>query len=985
MHQRWTIDELIDVWTLLPAERELLGNKTGPTRLGFAVMLKAFQHEGKFPYNSHEVPEVVVEYVARQVGVRHEQYREFNWRSRNSTYQRQDIRAYCGFREFTREDADTLTDWLSQSVLPREFRVGAVMDAAFQWLRGNKIEPPSAGRLQRFVDSAERQYDQRLCQTIHDRLSAVQREALDKFLDAIPLVDDATEEGELLPRGTVLQNLRTNSEKRGVDSVEQQIEKLRLLRKIGLSSGLFADVSPHVLVRYRERAATESPSHFRVQAAPVRLTLLAAFCVTRMTELTDSLMTHLIDMVHHINVRVERRVEKKFVKEFKKVNNKERLWEKLLEAALANPDGTVRAVLFPVVSEETLRDLLREFKETGGFSQQVHTVLRGTYKTHYRRMIPWVLTELEFRSNNQRHQPVIQALGLLKRYVDSYVRIYPPEEVIPVGGVIDRSIQNVILEQGADGKTRVNRVNYELCVLSALRDAVRSREIWVVGADKYRDPEKDLPQDFETQKTQYFEALSQPQDVDTFVQGLEQQLKDALVMLHDGLPKNAEVKVTAHDGGRFVVSPLKAQPEPPFYDTLKGEVGRQFWNTQLLEVLVESDQRAGITPHFKSFMTRENLSRDDLQQRLLLSLFGLGTNTGLKRVAAGQDGVAHHNLQYVKTHYIHRDALRAANTAVVNAILEARNPEIWGEGTTSCASDAKKYSAWDGNLRTQRSIRYGGKGVMIYWHVEKKSTCIYSSMKSCSSSEVAAMIEGVLRHCTDMKVEKNYVDTHGQSEVGFAFTHLLGFQLMPRLADIAHQRIYLPNMTFSEQVPNLAAVLAQRSIRWELIRQQYEPMVKYATALRLGLADPESILLRFTRANAQHPTYAALCELGKVLRTIFVCNYLHRPELRREIHEGLNVIETWNGTTSFIFFGKTGEISTNNPEAQEISMLALQLLQNCLVYINTLMIQHVLADEQWRDRMTNEDWRALSPLMYHHINPYGEFKLDLSHRLKLSV
>lgn len=234
MHQRWTIDELIDVWTLLPAERELLGNKTGPTRLGFAVMLKAFQHEGKFPYNSHEVPELVVEYVARQVGVPHEQYREFNWRSRNSSYQRQDIRAYCGFREFTREDADTLTDWLSQSVVPREFRVGAVTDAAFQWLRGNKIEPPSTGRLQRFVDSAERQYDQCLCQTIHDRLSAAQREALDKLLDAIPLPEDEAGEGELIPRGSVLQNLRTNSEKRGVESVEQQIEKLRLLRKIGV-------------------------------------------------------------------------------------------------------------------------------------------------------------------------------------------------------------------------------------------------------------------------------------------------------------------------------------------------------------------------------------------------------------------------------------------------------------------------------------------------------------------------------------------------------------------------------------------------------------------------------------------------------------------------------------------------------------------------------------------------------------------------------
>lgn len=509
-----------------------------------------------------------------------------------------------------------------------------------------------------------------------------------------------------------------------MESVAQQIEKLRFLRRLDVSETLFADVSPHVLVRYRERAATESPSHFRAQAVPVRLTLLAAFCVTRMAELTDALVTHLIDMVHHINVRAERRVEKKFVAAFRKVNHKDRIWEKLLEAALGNPDGTVREVLFPVVGEETLRDLLREFKEKGGYRQQVQTVLRGTYKTHYRRMIPWVLTELAFRSNNHRHQPVIQALGLLKRYVDSHVRIYPPEEVIPVAGVIDRKLRDLVLEKGPDGRVRVNRVNYELCVLSALRDAVRSREIWVVGADKYRDPDKDLPQDFETQKTQYFEALKQPQEADTFVQGLEQQLRDALVMLHDGLPKNAGVKVVSRDGGRFVVTPLDAQPDPPFYDTLKGEVGRQFWNTPLLDVLVEAERRAGITPHFNSFMTRENLSRDDLQQRLLLCLFGLGTNAGLKRVAAGQNGVAHHHLQYVRSQYIHRDALRAANAAVVNATLAARNPDIWGNGTTSCASDAKKYAAWDGNLRTQRSIRYGGSGVMIYWHVEKKSTCI---------------------------------------------------------------------------------------------------------------------------------------------------------------------------------------------------------------------------------------------------------------------
>jgi TnpA family transposase len=70
---------------------------------------------------------------------------------------------------------------------------------------------------------------------------------------------------------------------------------------------------------------------------------------------------------------------------------------------------------------------------------------------------------------------------------------------------------------------------------------------------------------------------------------------------------------------------------------------------------------------------------------------------------------------------------------------------------------------------------------MIYWHVERRSVCIYSQLKSCSSSEVAAMIEGLLRHCTDTNIDTNYVDTHRVSVVGFAFTELHGFRLLPRL------------------------------------------------------------------------------------------------------------------------------------------------------------------------------------------------------------
>ena len=65
-----------------------------------------------------------------------------------------------------------------------------------------------------------------------------------------------------------------------------------------------------------------------------------------------------------------------------------------------------------------------------------------------------------------------------------------------------------------------------------------------------------------------------------------------------------------------------------------------------------------------------------------------------------------------------------------------------------------------------------GYGVMVYWHVETNAVCIYSQNKSFSNSEVSAMIEGRVRHDTEMRVEKNFGDCHGQSEVAFAFCHL---------------------------------------------------------------------------------------------------------------------------------------------------------------------------------------------------------------------
>jgi TnpA family transposase len=977
--------EAPQAWTLTPADEPLIAVKSRANRLSFALLLLFFRTHGRFPRTQDEIEPATVADVARQLDIGFTSAQTLAGSGRTVERHRADIRTLFGFREASVADGETLTEWLRDHAVAETRDTALLAGALEQRCRDLAIEPPAPERIVRIVRAALHAYDERFCDDIHRRLPAATRARLDALLrPAAGEQPGAANDAPDGPGPAVLMHLQADPGGPSVNSLQTELAKLVLVRQLGLPADLFGPTRSHEVERYSQRVVVEAPYELRRHAEPLRLTALAAFAHLRGRSLTDGLVDLLIETIHRIAAHAERKVERELLDDLKRVTGKQNILFELADASLAQPDGVVREVVFPVAGEQTLRDLVKEWKATGPtYRTTLRTVIRNSYSGHYRRLVPKVLQALEFRSNNDGHRPVIRALELLRRYADSKLRVFPAEEDVPLDGVVSGLWRDAVIEPDAQGRQRINRITYEICVLQALREQLRCKEIWVVGANRYRNPDEDLPADFEAERAAYYAALKLPVEADRFIEGLKEEMRTELATLDAGLPSNADVRLGERRGKSWItLTPLGAQPDPDNIIKIKAELQAKWSMTGLLDMVKESDLRLGMTEAFKSPTVYERLERSVLRPRLLLCLHGLGTNAGLQRLASLGSEVSTKDLAYVRHRYLSVPALREAIATVANGTLAARDPAIWGDGTNACASDSKHFGAWDQNLTTQWHVRYGGRGVMIYWHVERKSLCIHSQLKSPSSSEVASMIEGVLHHCTEMEVDRQYVDSHGQSTVGFAFCRLLGFQLLPRLKAIGSQKLYRPDTGQPDAYPHLQPVLT-KPIDWELIRQQYDQMVKYATALRLGTSETEAILRRFTRNNIQHPTYKALAELGRAVKTIFLARYLHSLALRHEIHEGLNTIERWNGANDFIYFARHGEMTSNRREDHEISMLSLHLLQNCMVYVNTLMLQEVLAQPHWQGRLTETDLRALTPLIWEHVNPYGRFELDMTTRLPL--
>lgn len=655
------LHEAIEHFTLSEAEAALLRNKSRATRIGFAALLKFVQWKGRFPRGRGEIPDAAAVHLGKQVGVEPTMLAWYDFAGRAAEEHRKEIRRHTGFHPCSVSDFEKLAGWLAVNITQEERRVTPIRALLLVHCKEVLIEPPTADRISAIIDSGIRQADALLIERVAARMSA---EAKAAILALVADTEDEEDDAEPAPqpeRGPfvadidVLTVIKSSPGAVSLATVHLEIDKLEATRAIGLPERLFAGISPRVVSAWRARAAVESPSHLKRHDVPVRLVLLAALIFQRQREITDTLVQLLDSTIHKINARAEKRVSEAFAKQYKAVRNKGLLLLEVAKQAKAHPAGKVKPVIYPALGgEDGIDDIIAEAKaRQAAFDRDKRLVFTSSYSHHYREGLIRLVRVLEFRSSNTAHRPVLDGLGLLLRFAEAKkTTYYPPGLNVTLDGVVKKDWREFAVATDSRSRQRIIRQVYECCVLQALRERIRCKEIWVVGADVWRNPDEDLPDDFDERREEHYRKLNLPTEATKFTSGLKAEMKRALGDLNRRMPKLPWVTIDARNpGGAIKLTPIEPLPEPRNLRRLKKAIAARWGTVPLIEILKEAMLRTGALSGMAGVGVRSSIPDEVLIERLLLITYGYGTNSGLRTVAAGDHAHSEEDLRYTARRY----------------------------------------------------------------------------------------------------------------------------------------------------------------------------------------------------------------------------------------------------------------------------------------------------------------------------------------------
>jgi len=513
---------------------------------------------------------------------------------------------------------------------------------------------------------------------------------------------------------------------------------------------------------------------------------------------------------------------------------------------------------------------------------------------------------------------------------------------------------------------------FEASTMMALRKSLRRGSTWVNHSISFRARESMLlaDTDWTDSKEQHHQILGLPTTALAF-------LEPILAGVSVGLSALGE----AAERGPVVIGADKLLHIPPIVPMdeeveprkTREAVFKHIGSVQLPDLLLEVDAAT----HFSEAL----LARRPASSNELLAVYGAllahGTDLDAKGVGSMIPGIDAAHISTAMRAVELSGRLRRANEQVSEYQNALPIAALWGDGTKGSADmmalDASRH-LWTARVDPRRRTYAAG----LYTHVRDRWGLFYDQPIVLNERQAGVAVEGVEQHnrADDrIRVSLLAVDTHGVTNVAMALAKLLGFDLCPRLRDLSERKLFVPR---GWPVPEALEGVTVRRVSVKAIECGWEDLVRLAASIRAGKVSAAHAIHRLGSAAVGDPLHRAAEHLGRLLRTLFLCDYLAIPDYRREIHTLLNRGESVHQLQRAIHGGQLApERGRRRQEMAAISG-AHALLTNIVLAWNTNRMDGVVARLKRDGVGIEEDWlRRIGPAHFSHINFRGTFRFNV--------
>ncbi|WP_027709777.1 Tn3 family transposase [Zooshikella ganghwensis] len=538
--------------------------------------------------------------------------------------------------------------------------------------------------------------------------------------------------------------------------------------------------------------------------------------------------------------------------------------------------------------------------------------------------------------------------------------------------------QKLVIKKNNDNvASEVHRKYFELCVFTQIMQELKSGDIYVIQGDKYADYREQLIDwdAYEQQVEEYGQLVGLSTDPQEFVKQLQQQFIQVAKVVDQAYPNNAFLELTAKG---FTLRRHETEKKPKAIEDIDGLIKERMKEVSILDMLVETDSWFNLHQSFGPISGFEP-KIDEPRKRFITTLFCYGCNLGPMQTARSVEGISRKQVAWLNLRYVTEERLEKVIVKVINAYNKFRLPKYWGSGNHASA-DGTKWNVYEQNLLSEYHIRYGGYGGIGYYHVSDQYIALFSHFIPCGVYEAIYILDGLIKNESDIQPDTVHGDTQAQSAPVFGLAYLLGINLMPRMRGVKKYTFFRPKKGVRYQHINS---IFSDTINWDLIKTHLPDMLRVALSIKAGKITPSTILRRLGTKSRKNKLYFAFREFGRVIRSMFLLNYINDVELRKTVQSATNKSEEFNQFTQWLFFGNDSVIAENVRHEQRKIIKYNQLVSNLAILHNVEAMTRILKDLQAEGHEIDAQiLKGLGPYRTSHYNRFGHYTLNLNQKVR---